>query len=193
MPPPPSQKGTGKKGGRGSDSRRSRSRNTTPAISSEADTAYLDIALKPLRGASYDEIIDSQGSAAIPDSKALEKVMNRVQSLMDLIDTRDDEASKALRKINERKKERVQEEMENENARREKLQRDAEEQERARKANKKKKVEASKAERQNTFTHGVHGLAPQDGSNLGMLLRIPVDISGFYGISFKCCKSAVKI
>jgi len=170
MPPPPSQKGTGKKSGRSSDARHSRSRNTTPAISTnDFDGVYLDIVIKPLRGASYDEIIEPQGSSVIPDSKALEKVMTRIQNLIEQIDVRDEEASKALRRINEKKKEKLAEDQDNENVRRQQSQRDAEDQERVRRANKEKKTNAGKSERhsERPLTHGAHGLAPQDGSNLG--------------------------
>jgi len=181
MPPQAGQKGTGKKGGRGVDARRSRSRNTTPAVStSETDTAYLQIVIKPLYGASYDEIVDPQTSSAIPDSRALQGVMERIDKLIVQIDARDQVASKAIRSAVEKKKERVLElEAENEAELRQKLQREAavaEEESRARKANKlKKKNEGSKTER--PLTHGAHGLAPQDGSNIGTWVDIEVNIS----------------
>jgi transcriptional adapter 3 len=171
MPPQAGQKGTGKKGGRGTDARRSRSRNTTPAITThETDTAYLQIVIKPLYGASYDEIVDPQISLAIPDSKALQGVMERIDKLIEQIDARDQVASKAIRLAVQKKKERNQElEAETLEEMRLKLQREAavaEEESQARKANKlKKKNEGNKAER--PLTHGAHGLAPQDGSNIG--------------------------
>jgi hypothetical protein len=81
-----------------------------------------------------------------------------------------------MRMLAQARKDRV-EEIENERRdeeRKERLKRDAaDEEERGRnKANKvKKRKDASRAREERPLTHGAHGLAPQDGSNLGESLR----------------------
>jgi len=64
----------------------------------------------------------------------------------------------------------------------ERLRREAEEEERGRKANKqKKRKDTSRAREERPLAHGSHGLAPQDGSNLG---RLPLTVSRS---PFACC------
>jgi transcriptional adapter 3 len=185
MPPLPSQKsqkGTGKKG---RDVRQSRSRNTTPSLAGagaqgEAGyTAYLELPIGQFRTA--DDIIEHYGSA-IPSSKDLEALLERLKRLVEVVEIRGSVCDKGMRMLAHTRKERL-EEIETERRdeeRKERLKRDAaDEEERGRnKANKvKKRKELSSTREERPLTNGAHGLAPQDGSNLGEGLCPPTVIS----------------
>jgi transcriptional adapter 3 len=164
-----SQKGTGKKG---RDVRQSRSRNTTPSLVSagaqgEAGyTAYLDLPIAQFRTA--DDITEHYGST-IPSSKDLEALLDRLKRLVEVVEIRGAVCDKGMRILAQTRKDRL-EEIETERQDTERKIRDAaEEEERGRnKANKvKKRKELSSTREERPLTHGAHGLAPQDGSNIG--------------------------
>jgi transcriptional adapter 3 len=182
MPPLPGQKGTGKKG---RDVRQSRSRNTTPSLvgassslppSESGETAYLDLPVQSFRSA--DDIIEHYGSS-IPSSKELEALLERLQRLVDVVEVRGQVCDRGMRMLAQARKSRL-EDIESERRdeeRKERLKRDAaDEEERGRnKANKvKKRKELSTVREERPLTHGAHGLAPQDGSNLGMCLCLKI-------------------
>lgn len=174
----PSQKGTGKKG-RDRDVRQSRSRNTTPSLGSTSvpppqighgETAYLELPVISFR--TVDDVVENYGSA-IPNSRDLEALADRLKRLVDVVEARGAVCDRGMRMLSQARKERL-EEIEAERRdeeRRERLKRDAaDEEERGRnKAIKvKKRKDGSAAREERPLTHGAHGLAPQDGSNLGM-------------------------
>lgn len=172
---PPGQKGTGKKG---RDVRQSRSRNTTPSLvgartslppTESGETSYLELPIQSFRAS--DDVVENYG-ASIPSSKELEGLLERLQKLVDVVEARGSVCDRGMRMLAQARKDRV-EEIENERRdeeRKERLKRDAaDEEERGRnKANKvKKRKDASRAREERPLTHGGHGVAPQDGSNLG--------------------------
>ncbi|KAI9047482.1 hypothetical protein LZ554_008201 [Drepanopeziza brunnea f. sp. 'monogermtubi'] len=170
MPPPlPGQKGTGKKG----RDRQSRSRNSTPSLVSHHPDSGGSTALLELPIASFqidDEILEHNGGS-ISSSKELEALLERLNKLVAIVETRGSVCDRGMRMANELRKARVQE-IENDRRdeeRRERLKRDAaEEEERGRnkKASKmKKRKDASTAREERPLTHGAHGVAPQDGSH----------------------------
>lgn len=174
MPPPPSQKGTGKKG---RDARQSRSRNSTPnligASSSVPPAESGETALLELSRASFftsDTVADV--SSAIPSSKDLEALAEKLQKLVSAIELRGATCDRGMRMLAKLKKERM-EEIESDRRDeeyKERLKRDAaDEEERGRhKAHKlKKRKDMSTSREERPLTHGAHTLAPQDGSNLG--------------------------
>jgi len=176
MPPQSSQKGIGKKG---RDVRQSRSRNTTPSLVGSTSsgpqvdagqTGYLELPLQNFRTA--DDIIENYGST-IPSSKDLETLLERLDRLLGVVDTRGTVCDRGMRMLAQARKDRF-EELETERRdeeRKERLKRDAaDEEERGRnKANKmKKRKDLSTAREERPLTHGAHGLAPQDGTSVGM-------------------------
>ncbi|KAI9743510.1 MAG: Transcriptional regulator [Claussenomyces sp. TS43310] len=177
MPPQAGQKGTKKKGGR--DARTSRSRNTTPisisgqgipASSNSEESAYTEMRMKPYVGAAYDEIIEQQPGSSIPDSKALDALLDRLNRLLDAVESRNKVGDRGMRQLAALRKERLEEiEVERrDEERRERIRRDDEE-ERSKKAVSKKKKESGKVKEERLkddrpLTHGAHGLAPQDGT-----------------------------
>jgi len=178
MPPLPGQKGTGKKGG-GNAARQSRSRNTTPSVagtrsslppSESGDTSLLDLPLQNFR--TSDELVEIYGHQ-LPSAKDLEALLERLQKLVKVVDTRGDICDKGMRLLAKARKERF-EDVENERRdaeQKERTKREAAEEEergRAKAANKKKRKENSTPKEDRPLAHGAHGLAPQDGSNLGM-------------------------
>ena len=172
MPPPPSQKGTGKKSRIG----QSRSRNTTPSLIGKdppapetalGETAYLELPIQSFR--TSEDVVEHY-SSAIPNSKDLELLLERLKRLVDVVETRSTVCDKGMRMVAQARKDRL-EEIESERRdeeHKERIKREAaDEEERGRnKANKiKKKKDLAKEDM--PLTHGAHGLAPQDGSNLG--------------------------
>lgn len=176
MPPPPSQKGTGKKGRTGQP----RSRNTTPSLVSRdpqpadtdlGETALLELPIQSFR--TSDDGVEHY-SLTIPNSKELELLLERLKRLVDIVETRSTVCDKGMRMVAQIRKDRL-DDIDNERRdeeRKERIKRElADEEERGRnKANKiKKKKDAAKEER--PLAHGAHGLAPQDGSQLGMSFK----------------------
>lgn len=170
--PPFAQKSNAKKGGRDNNARRSRSRNTTPGVTRiEMETPFLEVRMKPFSISSYDEIIEQQGGSAVPDSKSLDTLMDRIQNLLKEVEARGSASDRGMRMLAVLRKDR-QEEVEAERRdeeQKERLRREAaEEEERGRKANKmKKRKDANRAGEERPLAHGAHGVAPQDGSSLG--------------------------
>ena len=173
MPPLPSQKGTGKKG---RDPRQSRSRNTTPSIigtsTSLSHTESGETGLLELPKDKFPTSPDfgDYVALAIPSSKDLEALSDKLKRLMAIIETRGDICNKGMRLMVEMRKDR-QDDIARQNQEQEvmeKKKRDAaEEEERGRhRANKLKRRKDTSAE-ERPLTHGAHGLAPQDGTNLG--------------------------
>jgi transcriptional adapter 3 len=173
MPPLPSQKGTGKKG---RDPRQSRSRNTTPSISGTSfphtesgETALLEL---PKDKFPTSPDFGDYVALAIPSSRDLEALSEKLMRLMVIIETRGDICNKGMRLMVEMRKDRqddiARQNQEQEAA--EKRKRDvAEEEERGRhRTNKlKKRKDMSTGAEERPLTHGAHDLAPQDGTNLG--------------------------
>lgn len=173
MPPLPSQKGTGKKG---RDPRQSRSRNTTPSISGTSNE-FGETELLQLPKGKFPTSLDfgDYVALAIPSSKDLEALSEKLQRLMASIELRGDMCNKGMRLMVEVRKDRQDDiaRMQQEKDALEKKKKDAaDEEERGRrhKANKvKKRKDMSTGAEERPLTHGAHGLAPQDGTNLGKL------------------------
>lgn len=176
----------GKSKSKGKDSRRSRSRNTTPSsvlsappavIISAGNTAYLEIPVGHLlvpTSILYDDILEIHGgSGAIPDPKHLEALASDLHSLSLLAETRNQACDKGMRELSSKRKDKVEEERELEQANRQaeekaSLKRAAEDEEldRGRKAAKlKKRKDQSRIREERPLNHGAHALAKQDGSN----------------------------
>jgi len=165
-----SQKGTGKKG---RDGRPPRSRNPTPSLTGTnpevdlGETAFLDLSIANFK--TSDEIVENYG-LGIPSSRDLETLLERLKRLNDTVDIRSAQCDRGMRLVSALRKERLEdiEAERREEERNERLKKEAaDEEERVRnKANKVKKKKDGKEERQSTV--GVHGPAPQDGSNLCM-------------------------
>ncbi|KAM3089012.1 Transcriptional regulator [Clarireedia jacksonii] len=179
MPPMPGQKGTGKKG---RDGRQSRSRNTTPSFVGTAGSAahvdagktpYTQIPIHALR-TSLGEELTEQNASAIPTSRDLEALVARMERFAASVEERGSVCDKGMRILAQSRKERNEElEIEKrDEEQKERVRRDlAEEEERGRhKAQKiKKRKDVSGAREERPLTHGAHGVAPQDGSGVDQL------------------------
>ncbi|RKU43717.1 Transcriptional regulator [Coniochaeta pulveracea] len=150
MPPPSSQKGTGKKGGAGAIRQPPRSRNTTPSSAlpmtanlppiEVRETETLELRFDVFRDLTYEDLVDAGASSAlIPDSKALDGIKARLERLAKIIDDRNSYCDRGMRLLAQSKRDRRMNEMAEEGRREdERIQKEADE-ERARKANKKKR------------------------------------------------------
>ena len=187
--PPGSSKGKSK----AKEGRQSHSRNTTPSsvvsaavsvMSSQAPmsmlshTVYLEIPINQLNipsDVSYEEILEKHGgSGGIPDPVHLQAIANDLNTLSSLAQARNTVCDAGMRKLADRRKERIEEERELEQANREaeemaNLKRAAEDEEldRGRKGAKvKKRKELSRIREERPLTRGAHGVARQDGLGL---------------------------
>jgi transcriptional adapter 3 len=182
MPPhPPAQKGTGKRSAGHRESRRSRSRNTTPSsagapgilAASETESRYLELTMIPFPQSSYDEIVDPNIGTSIPDSKAIDTIIDSINRLLDVAEARGKVCDRGMRLLSAQRKDQVETE------RREQERKDREAADEAaemgRKSTKMKKKKESKSKEERPLTHGAHILAPQDGTKPGMFTP------GFHG------------
>lgn len=181
MPPVAGKSKT--KGGR--ESRRSRSRNTTPSsVGASASstfgggsTAFLDMPLSQLMvptNLNYDDILERHGSSmGIPDTKHLDTLAADLRALAQLAELRGQVCDKGMRDLSHRRKERLEEEREKEREnrdaedrkeriRRETVAQDAED-ERAKNGKLKKRKDRSSNRESRPLAHGAHGVARQDG------------------------------
>ncbi|KAK3934059.1 histone acetyltransferase subunit 3-like protein [Diplogelasinospora grovesii] len=153
MPPPSSQKGTGKKGGPGAirGSQPQRSRNTTPNAGAPSQgaslppiesvqTETLDLRFEQFRNLTYEDLVDPAASSTpIPDSKSLDGILTRLQKLGDVVDKRGVYCDRGMRLLAQNRRLRMDELAAERGREEERRQREADDEERERKANKKKR------------------------------------------------------
>jgi len=149
MPPASSQKGTGKKGGAAAVRQPPRSRNTTPSslpptaslppIETQ-ETETLELRFDVFRNLTYEDLVDSGASSPlIPDSKALDGIVARLQRLGESIERRGNYCDRGMRLLAGTRRTRMDEIAAEGRREDERRQREAEDEERERKANKKKR------------------------------------------------------
>lgn len=150
MPPPSSQKGTGKKGGAGAvRQQQQRSRNTTPSAApivanlppvDTVETETLELRFEVFRNLTYEDMVDPAASnTASPDSKSLDGLLNRLQRLGDIIEKRGTYCDRGMRLLAQNRRQRMDEMAAERGREEERRQREADDEERERKANKKKR------------------------------------------------------
>jgi transcriptional adapter 3 len=130
----------------------------------EIQTPFLEINMKPFTYSTYEEILEQQGTVAMPDLKSLDALVERIQTLLKETENRGTASDRGMRLMS--KMEKIRELEEKAAAVEEgKLKRE-EEEDRGRKSIKiKRKKDVPKEER--PLATGAHGVAPQDGSNIG--------------------------
>ncbi|KAJ5403563.1 hypothetical protein N7509_003434 [Penicillium cosmopolitanum] len=159
--------------GKGRDPRQSRSRNTTPSTAGGAPgktaqlPSYLESDVTKLIDAAngqYAEMLDLVAGPDIPDSKTLEALVEHLNSLSDLADSRGETCNQGMREMVHKRKDVVEDqELSREVGDRAKLKRETEEEDDlVHKKTKKRKERASKEER--PLNHGAHDVARQDGA-----------------------------
>ncbi|KAM7206696.1 histone acetyltransferase subunit 3-like protein [Rhypophila sp. PSN 637] len=150
MPPPSSQKGTGKKGGAGAVRQQQvRSRNTTPSAApvvanlppvDTVETETLELRFEVFRNLTYEDMVDPAASnTATPDSKSLDGLLNRLQRLGDIIEKRGTYCDRGMRLLAQNRRQRMDDLAAERGREEERRQREADDEERERKANKKKR------------------------------------------------------
>lgn len=121
----------------------------------------------PFPQASYDEIVDPQIGSSIPDSKAIDTIIDSINRLLDVAEARGKVCDRGMRLLSAQRKDQV----ETERREQERIDREAADEaaEMGRQATKmRKKKDSSKVREERPLTHGAHILAPQDGSKVGM-------------------------
>ena len=193
----------GKSKSKARESRRSRSRNTTPSssvsapLSTPSRTAFLDLPLSNLMvpsNISYDSVLDRHGGGGgIPDPTHLETISNDLKTLAQLAGSRSDANTKGMRDLSDRRKQVIEEERdrEREQARleaeesRKNIKKEADEEEtRTRKVEKSGKKDRSATREERPPARGAHGLARQDG------LDLPLDGTSLYFPAICSCTSS---
>lgn len=120
----------------------------------------------PFPQASYDDIVDPQIGSSIPDSKAIDTIIDSINRLLDVAEARGKVCDRGMRLLSAQRKDQV----ETERREQERVDREAADEaaERGRQASKmRKKKDSSKVKEDRPLTHGAHVLAPQDGSKIG--------------------------
>ena len=118
----------------------------------------------------YDDLLERYGGNSIPDAKALDTMINNLETLKALARARADLCNDAFRKLSERRKEVIEEQhIKAQEAReaeeRESLKRAAEDDEstQAKKGGKLKKRKERPTSKDRPLAVGAHGVARQDG------------------------------
>ena len=187
--------------GKARESRRSRSRNTTPSSALSASTVtgaslaagYLDNDVSKLLVPStvqYADILEKLGgSGQIPEPKSLESLVDQLKALSQLAEARGDACNAGMRELSQKRKEIQEEQREREQVDRDVEERlrmkreadDDEEEARALKGGKlKKRKDRGTVKEERPFSHGAHGVARQDG----------VDMKTDGKLSLLCCKKS---
>ncbi|KKY22775.1 putative transcriptional regulator [Phaeomoniella chlamydospora] len=181
--PPIANKGKSK--GR-SDTRRSRSRNTTPSSVLSSGTApivpvvtpYLEVDTSKLivpSSPTYGEVLDKLGNGAHAlEPKQIEQLLESLKTLSALVEARSLSCDAAMRQLVTRRREVAEEQREQERLEREAEQRRARKEadgddDRGRKAAKVKKRKdrsSTRGEEDRPLAHGAHGVIKQDGSEI---------------------------
>lgn len=151
---------------KGREARRSRSRNTTPLstgtnTSAAAEHEYTEYLQTPLSSLvipiinPYDDLLDKFGSGAgIPGASQLSNFADELKKLSDLARLRSEACDHGMRELAKRRKERIKQEREHEEAERQAEQKKEE----LRRAN-----EGKDQDEERPPTVGARGLARQDG------------------------------
>lgn len=162
---PQGLKGTVKKSGA---AQRPRSRNQTPRPPPADESAYLDIPLAPIQNATYDELVMPTPGSVIPNTAAIDVLIERAKGLLNSVKQRGMFADRAMRELARMRDSRARE-MEQESYEEEKRERARidEEEERGRTASKmKKRKDGNRSVEDWPLAHGAHAVAAQDGSSL---------------------------
>ncbi|KAK0731345.1 histone acetyltransferases subunit 3-domain-containing protein [Lasiosphaeris hirsuta] len=149
MPPPSSQKGTGKKGGAGAMRQQQRSRNTTPSAVPAAanlppieniEIETVELRFEVFRNLTYEDMVDPAASNTVtPDSKSLDGLITRLNKLSTIIENRGLNCDRGMRLLAQTRKQRMDELAVERGREEERRQKDIDDEERERKANKKKR------------------------------------------------------
>lgn len=160
--------------GKARETRRSGSRNPTPssgptAIAVPAGYLQTDISQLVIPPAiQYSEVVEKlNGAGQIPDVKTLEGLLDNLQTLIELADTRGNVSNMVMRELSQKRKDLEREMIEREAGERLKVKVEVEDEEgvRALKGGKlKKKKDKTTAKEDRPLTHGARGVGSQDGS-----------------------------
>lgn len=177
---PPGQKGMSKKGGGKDSSRPPRSRNSTPSVGgpsafvAQEETALLQTRLVTLPGYKYEDMVDVN-SSAIPDSKTLESLMEKLRQIAESVEAKNQIVDKGMRKLATFRRDCAEEAAQELREAELKEQKKKENEDRMKKAGKKRDAGGQiKAKEERPLTHGAHGVAAQDGTSIGKSKFVPL-------------------
>lgn len=162
--------------GKGRDARQSRSRNTTPSNAGgpqvvippslpnylESDvTRAIDVANNQ-----YTELLEMVAGPNIPDSRTLETLVEHLNNLSDMADTRGEVFNAGMREMSHKRKEIIEDpELSREVADRAKLKRETEDDDDPiHKGKLKKRKDRGSMKEERPLSHGAHELSRQDGA-----------------------------
>ncbi|KAJ6005361.1 hypothetical protein N7451_003305 [Penicillium sp. IBT 35674x] len=159
--------------GKGRDARQSRSRNTTPSNPGGAAAVSLpsylenDVAkLIDVANGQYAELLELVAAPNIPDSKTLETLVEHLNNLSDMADTRGEVFNAGMREMSQKRKEVMEDqELGHEVADRAKLKRETDDDDDPiHKGKVKKRKDRSSIKEERPLSHGAHELTRQDGA-----------------------------
>lgn len=159
--------------GKGRDARQSRSRNTTPSNTGGAPAVSLPSYLEndvtkliDVANGQYTELLELVAAPNIPDSKTLETLVEHLNNLSDMADTRGEVFNAGMREMSQKRKEVMEDqELSHEVADRAKLKRETEDDDDPiHKGKVKKRKDRSSIKEERPLSHGAHEISRQDGA-----------------------------
>ncbi|KAJ5746612.1 hypothetical protein N7520_011794 [Penicillium odoratum] len=156
--------------GKGRDARQSRSRNTTPSnIGAPPLPSYLEndvTKLIDVANGQYTELLELVAAPNIPDSKTLETLVEHLNNLSDMADTRGEVFNAGMREMSQKRKEVMEDqELSHEVADRAKLKRETEDDDDPiHKGKIKKRKDRGSIKEERPLSHGAHEVSRQDGA-----------------------------
>ncbi|KAJ5712938.1 uncharacterized protein N7483_010119 [Penicillium malachiteum] len=161
--------------GKGRDARQSRSRNTTPSNAGGAPVvipplpSYLEndvTKVIELANSQYTELLGLVDGPNIPDSKTLEALVEHLNNLSDMADTRGEMFNAGMREMSHKRKEVIEDQdLSREVADRAKLKRETEDDDDViHKGKLKKRKDRGSVKEERPLSHGAHEISRQDGA-----------------------------
>lgn len=136
------------------------------------ESKYLELIMDPFPQTTYDSIVDPSFSSTIPDSKAIDEIISTVNGLLAIAEKRGIQCDRGMRELASQRKNKLEDERLDLEAIDRKEAEEMRRQAGGASSKFKKKSGAKREEKERPLTHGAHGLAPQDGSNLGKLYLV---------------------
>ncbi len=128
------------------------------------ESKYLELTMDPFPETTLDSFADPAYSSTIPPASVINAMIESVNRLLEIAEARGIACDRGMRELSKQRKDQVEIEAREFEGRERAL---SDEMRRNGSSGKIKKKSGKRDEEERPLTHGAHGLAPQDGSNLG--------------------------
>ena len=131
------------------------------------ESKCLELTMESFPQTTYEAIVDPSFNSTIPDSKAIDEIIATVNDLLAIAEKRGVACDRGMRELASQRKNKLEDERLDLEAIDRKEAEDMRRHASGASSKFKKKSGGKREEKERPLTHGAHGLAPQDGSNLG--------------------------